>query len=172
MALNDVNKDELVDFAEARGIDASGNKPEVVERLEAEGVTEDDVRAWQEGTSQDDEEPSSDTRPAEQPQGGVPENQPETVVQHPSGDEDEESPNARLERNLGLVDDEEEEEARESEDKILIKLDAPFSSIRTHGTLFTQDHPFAPVSREVADELLQSRSFRQAHPSEADAFYG
>lgn len=153
MALNDINKDELQDFAEAKGVDSSGNKADVVARLEQHGFTEDDVVAFQEGT----EEPAA----AEQ--------EPEAVV--PSGETAEEA-NARVEQELGIRAG--EDEARQSQDegeKILIKLVGPYSSLRTKGVFFTQEHPFVPVSREVADELLESSAFRQAHPSEAESYY-
>lgn len=149
MALSDINKDELQAFAEEVKVDSEGKKDELVERLESEGYTEEDVKSFQEGTFQaaDDAE---------------------------GGDDDEQDPveaaNQKVEEATGLrqADDEEEDD----EEKLLIRLSGPFSSITTNGIRFTQEHPFVPVKRSVADELLKSESFRQAHPSEADEFYG
>lgn len=148
MALNDINKDELQAFAEEVGVDSDGKKDKIVERLEGKGYTEEDVESFQEGTF----EASSEEGDANQT------------------DPDPDATNKRVEEAVGVVADGGDES--DEEEKILIKLDGPFSSITTNGVRFTQDHPFVPVKRSVAEELLKSRAFRQAHPGEADEFYG
>lgn len=143
MALSDINKDELQDFAQAVGVDDEGKKDELVQRLEDEGYTKEDVESFQEGTFNAE-----------------------------GADDDEQDPvekaNEKVEEALGVREAEEEDD----EEKILIKLVGPYSSITTNGIRLTQEHPFAPVKRSVAEDLLKSQSFRQAHPSEADEFYG
>lgn len=155
MSLNDINKDELQDFAREVGVDDDGKKAELVERLETEGYTEDDVKNFQEGTF----EPTR-----EEPEEGA-----EFVVDHEAYDNrDPEEEVKRVEESTGLRATEDEEK---KEDKVLIKMDAPFGSIRTHGVVFTREHPYAAVNKDVAEELLKSNSFRQAHPSEAEEYY-
>lgn len=146
MALSDINKDELQAFAEEVNVDTEGKKDAIVQRLEDGGYTEEDVEAFQNGTFQANADDDGD---------------------------DEKTADDRVAEKVGLVDtgDDAREADDDDEDKILIKLDGPFSSITTHGVRFTQTHPFVPVKRSVADELLKSRNFRQAHPGEADEFY-
>lgn len=60
-----------------------------------------------------------------------------------------------------------------SNEKYLIKMTRDNPQFNVKGVKFTQEHPYALVSPDVADYLLtKEEGFRQATPSELREFYG
>jgi hypothetical protein len=57
------------------------------------------------------------------------------------------------------------------EEKVLIKMDRHNNSYEKFGVKFTQTHPFALVSVDVANALCDIKGFRVATPREAQEYY-
>ena len=107
------------------------------------------------------------------------------VAQHPEVAPDPE-PEVEVAQNVITSDDikakpvEEEVVIRVKEDiplstneKYLIKMTRDNLQFNVKGVKFTQEHPYALVSPDVADYLLTKEDgFRQATPSELREFYG
>lgn len=73
---------------------------------------------------------------------------------------------------------EEEEETGESENTlfqntdVLLKMERKNPSFQAYGQVFTREHPYAIVSEEIAQQIIDNfDGFRIASPAEARSFY-
>lgn len=58
------------------------------------------------------------------------------------------------------------------EKKIILKMDRQNGSFEAFGVTFTRAHPFAIVSEELAQQIIDTfQGFRLASPAEAKSFY-
>jgi hypothetical protein len=69
-------------------------------------------------------------------------------------------------------DDEGEAEQLFQSSDVLLKMERKNPSFQAFGHTFTQEHPYAIVSEETAQQIIDSfEGFRLASPSEAKSFY-
>lgn len=72
-------------------------------------------------------------------------------------------------------DEEDEDDAAEQlfeSSDVLIKMERKNPSFQAYGQVFTREHPYAIVSEETAQQIIDNyEGFRLASPAEAKSFY-
>jgi hypothetical protein len=149
MALEDFKKDELVKIADYFGTDTDGTKKEIVDRLEDDGVSFEEVEAQQEFIF---------------PEVKV-EKEPEEVTPVEVLNEGE-----TREEDVPVIEEVIKPVVAEN-DLVLVKMLTNNRIFEIAGKRFTRNHPYVLMDRKSADKVLQNESFREANYKEAEDYY-
>lgn len=151
--------DQLREILDDYGLPKSGNKDELIARIEKYEAT---------GQVDSDEEPEEES--GQVAGDSANEENFEATDEAPDTDLAANQPNESNDpSSAGAVHSGDPEPAA---DQVLLRMTRANASFSTSGVTFTSKDPFQPVSKEKADHILKTFSgFRVAHPHEAEDYY-